>query len=72
MNKEQLAIETKIVRHPRFYELARIANYQLELRSEHQLDALDAANAMTNSPPNSLRAFFFDSANEVRIYSARS
>ena len=39
MNKEQLelAIESKIVRHPRFYELARIANYQLELRSEHQL-----------------------------------
>ena len=71
MNKEQLelAIESKIVRHPRFYELARITNYQLELRSEHQLDA---ANAMTNSPLNSLRAFFFDSANEVRLYSARS
>ena len=69
MNKEQLAIETKIVRHPRFYELARITNYQLELRSEHQLDA---ANAITNSPPNSLRAFFFGNANDARLYSARS
>ncbi|MDH6241600.1 hypothetical protein M2125_001414 [Polynucleobacter sphagniphilus] len=69
MNKERLAIESKIVRHPRFYELARIPNYQLELRSEHQLDG---ANAITDSPPNSLRAFFYDSANEVRLSSARS
>lgn len=69
MNKEQLAIETKIVRHPRFYELARITNYQLELRRERQLGA---ANAITNSPPNSLRAFFFGNANDARLYSARS